>query len=362
MIGVIFFNIISLLFAWAKNELKLDRGLVLSICTIFIFLSLRYDYGNDYLGYLNGFREINGYSNFSLTNLSFKGNEIGWVYLNYIFKPFGFFAMQIFLAGFSCLVLYRFIKKYVAPKYYWVALFIYIFQPYHMLVQSSAMRQAVVISLFLFAIDFLIEKKPFYFVSVILFGTLFHSTAYFLLPLVFLSFFKIQIKFNYIIIIVFLFFSLLIFNGEIFNSVQQFISLYFEKEYSGYVEEIAEGVPIGIGFMLNFIISIVMFYYTQHQNSTWKIIIVNIIIISFLIIPLTFSLPLLTRINFYFTPLLMAAYPLALENIKEKRIRNGFMTLIILLTLYQFFYFFNSETWVKKFYEYKTIFSAPAFY
>jgi hypothetical protein len=58
----------------------------------------------------------------------------------------------------------------------------------------------------------------------------------------------------------------------------------------------------------------------------------------------------------------MAAYPLAFENIKKKTVRVGFMVLIALSTIYQFFYFFNSETWVEKFYEYKTIFSSPTFF
>jgi hypothetical protein len=362
MIGALIFNLISLFFAWNYKAFKIDDGLKLSIFILFIFLSIRYEYGNDYNNYLKLFYEINSYSNFSFSKFIIKGNEFGWVYLNYLFEPFGFFAMQLFLAAFSCFILYRFIKKYVSPKYYWWAIFIYTFQPYHMLVQSSAMRQSVAISLFLLAIEFLIEKKIFHYVVIILFGTLFHSTAYFLLPLVLLSYFNIQLKFKYIILIVFLFFGVIMFADEIFNQVQQFISLYFKKEYSGHINEDVEEVTFGIGFILNFILYIILFYYAQHQNSVWKIIILNIVIISFLIIPLTFSLPLISRLNFYFTPLLMVAYPLAFENIKKKTIRIVFMVLIALSTIYQFFYFFNSETWMKKFYEYKTIFSAPTFF
>lgn len=361
MLGAVLFNIIAILFAWVESAYHFKKGLFFSVLVIFLFLSLRFDFGNDYDDYLNIFNEINSYSNFSLTNFSIKGNEIGWVYLNYLFEPLGFFALQIFLAGFSCFVLYKFIKKFVAPKYYWWAIFIYTCQPYHMLVLSSAMRQAVVVSLFLLAINFLIDKKPFHYIGIILIGTLFHSTAYFLFPIVILSYIKIQLKFNYIFLIVFLFFGLYMFTGEIFNQVQHFISLYFEKEYSGHIQQEVKEVTVGIGFILNFIIYIILFYYTQHQNPTWKIIILNIVIISFLIIPLSFSLPLITRLNFYFTPLLMVAYPLAFENIKKNTTRIGFIVLIALSTIYQFFYFFNSETWVEKFYEYKTIFSAPTF-
>ena len=362
MIGALFFNFIAVLLARIAVLKEYQHSLSFSVICIFCFLALRYDYGNDYNNYLQLFHEINNYSSFSLSNFNFKGNEIGWLYLNYFFEPFGFFAIQIFLAGFSCFILYRFIKKYVAPKYYWWAIFIYTFQPYHMLVQSSAMRQAVVISLFLLAIDFLIEKKPFHYIGIILFGTLFHSTAYFLLPLIILSYLRIQMKFKYVIVIVFLFFGLILFNGAIFNQGQQFVSMYFDNEYSGHIQQDVNEVTVGIGFILNFIIYIILFYYTQHQNSTWQIIILNLVIISFLLVPLTFSLPLISRLNFYFTPLLMVAYPVAFENIKKKTIRIGFMVLISVSTIYQFFYFFHSETWIEKFYEYKTIFSAPTFY
>ena len=362
MIGALIFSLISLFFAWMSSVFKIHVGLKLSIFTLFIFLSIRYDYGNDYQNYLDIFHEINNYSSFSLSNLMIKGNEFGWVYLNYLFQPFGFFAMQIFLAGFSCFILYRFLKKYVPPKYYWWAIFIYTFQPYHMLVQSTAMRQAVAISFFLIAIDFLVEKKPLYFVVAILIGSLFHSTALFLLPLLLLSYVRIQLKFKYIFLIVLLFFGIILFLGEIFTQVEKFVLFYFEEEYKGYINEEIKGVKAGFGFILNFIIYIILFYFTQNQNETWKIIILNIVILSFLITPLTFNIFLVDRLNFYFTPMLMAAFPLAFENIKTKLYRNGYMVFIAFLTIYQFFYFFYSEIWIGKFYEYKTIFSAPTFF
>ncbi|MDO8965704.1 EpsG family protein [Algoriphagus sp.] len=361
MIGALYFNLLSFLIIYFSKSINRLMGLFFSVFCIFIFLAIRYDYGNDYFSYLDQFYEIQRYSSFSISNFIIKGNEIGWVYLNYFFGPLGFFAMQIFLAAFSCFVLYRFIKNYVSPKYYWFAIFIYIFQPYHMLVLSSAMRQAVVVSLFLLAIDFLIKKQSIHYIVVVLLGSLFHSTAYFLLPLVFLSYFSIQLKFKYIVIIVVLFIGSFFFIGEIFSQGQQFISLYFEKEYSGHINQSVEKSTIGLGFILNFIIYIILFYCTQHQNYLGKVIFLNIVVISFLIIPLTFSFPLISRLNFYFTPLLMVAYPIAFENIQKRTIRIGFIILISISTLYEFFSFFYSETWINHFFEYKTIFSAPNF-
>ena len=361
MIGSLFFNIIALLFALKGSLTKHSRGLLYSVISVFVFLAIRYDFGNDYLHYLERFHEINQYNSFSLDMFLIKGNEFGWVYLNHIFKPFGFFGMQIFLAGFSCYILYRFIEKYVHQKHYWFAMFIYIFQPYNMLVLSSAMRQAVVVSLFLLATDYLIQKKPFLYISIILFGSLFHTTALFLLPLVFLSYVKIKPKMIYIFLISVIPFFLIYFANNISSQASQLVFLYFKSEYSNHLNIDISTSKVGIGYALNTIIYIIYFYNLKNTKVTWQVLVFNLIVLSFLFIPLSLSIPLISRVNFYFTPFLMVGYPLALENMKKQSHKFMFIALIIFSTIYQYFYFFNSPTWTEKFYEYKTIFSILIF-
>jgi len=361
MIGSLFFNIIALLFALKGSLTKNSQGLVYSVICIFIFLAIRFDFGNDYMAYFERFYEINLNSTFLLTNFTVKGNEVGWIFLNYLFKPLGFFWMQIFLAGFSCFILYRFIKKYVPQKYYWLAIFIYIFQPYHMLVLSSAMRQAVAVSLFLLATDYLIQKKPIRYILIILFGTLFHTTALFLLPLVFLSFVKIKPKGIYIFLISVIPFSLIYFTDSIFQLTSQFILLYFEDVYSNHLKLDISSVKVGLGFTLNTIIYIILFYNLKNTKVPWQVLIFNIIVLSFLFVPLSLSIPLVSRINFYFTPFLMIGYPLALKNMKKQSYKLIFVALIMISTIYQYFNFFYSPVWTEKFYEYKTIFSASMY-
>ena len=358
MIGSLFFNIIALLFALKGSLTKHSRGLLYSVISVFVFLAIRYDFGNDYMAYFERFHEINQYYSFSLDMFLIKGNEFGWVYLNHIFKPFGFFGMQIFLAGFSCYILYRFIEKYVHQKHYWFAMFIYIFQPYNMLVLSSAMRQAVVVSLFLLATDYLIQKKPIRYISIILFGSLFHTTSLFLLPLVFLSYVKIKPKIGYIFLLTLITFLFIYFGDYIFNLSSQLILQYFEDEYSRYLKIDSSNVGVGIGFAINTIIYIILFYNFKKTKIPWQVLIFNIIVLSFLFVPLSISIPLVSRINFYFTPFLMIGYPLALKNMKKQTSKLVFVGLIFISTIYQFFHFFNSLTWIEKFYEYKTIFSA----
>jgi hypothetical protein len=356
MIGSLFFNIISCFFASGRFT-NYHRGLIYSVIIIFVFLAIRYDYGNDYIPYFERFYELNRGDFNSINPLLVKGNEIGWVYLNLLFKPFGFFGMQIFLAGFSCFILYRFIKKYVHQKYYWLAIFIYIFQPYHLLVFSSAMRQSVAISLFLFAFDYLIQKKPIHYVLVILFASLFHTTSLILLPLIFLSYVKITPKMGYIFLIFLIPFLLLFYSDLIIQQSTLFTLLYFGDEYSSYLDTDLSSYKLRIGFALNMIIYIMMFYNFRKTRITWQVITFNLIVLSFLIVPLSLSIPLISRINFYFTPFLMIGYSLALSNMKKQNYKLVFIGFIIIFTLYQYFSFFYSDTWSEKFYYYKTIFS-----
>ena len=352
MIASLFFNIIALFFALKASLNKNSNGLLYSVIIIFIFLAIRYDFGNDYLGYFMNFHEINNYDYYSI-----KGNEIGWIYLNYIFEPLGFISMQIFLAGFSCYILYRFIKKYVPQNYYWIAIFIYTFQPYHLLVFSSAMRQAIVISFFLLAIDYLMEKKPFHYIAIIMFGTLFHTTALFLLPIIIFSYVKIKPTISFIILITIISYFLYIFKDNIFILSKQFVELYFEDDYSAHLDIDLSNLKVGLGFLLNFILYIILFYQFQNAKVYSEILIFNITALSFLFIILSLSIPLVSRVNFYFTPLLMIAYPFAIKNIKLKVFKDIFIILIIFSNIYQYFIFFHSTVWQEKFYDYKTIFS-----
>ena len=106
MFTVLFINILAVFFAFSEDKKLIRHGLKISFFIIFLFLALRYDYGNDYAGYLDGFYEINKHSWIDYTNTKELFHyEAGWVFLNRLFEPLGFFAMIASLAAFSCYVL-----------------------------------------------------------------------------------------------------------------------------------------------------------------------------------------------------------------------------------------------------------------
>ena len=49
MYGIVFFNMSVVLFAYLAYKNKDDMYLKISFILIFLFLSLRYEYGNDYI-------------------------------------------------------------------------------------------------------------------------------------------------------------------------------------------------------------------------------------------------------------------------------------------------------------------------
>ena len=155
MTTVALFNIVFVLLAYLAQYKNQEYLLKFSFFLIFLFLALRYDYGNDYQSYLNVFLNLERSGSIDRFYDSNDHFELGWLYLCQLFQPLGFFAMVTMLAAFNCFIYYSFIKKFVPPHYYWFSLLLYTFDPGMMLVHSSAMRQSLAISIFIYSIEFI---------------------------------------------------------------------------------------------------------------------------------------------------------------------------------------------------------------
>ena len=193
MFTVAILNIFVVFFAYQARHKRTEFFLKVSFGLIFLFLALRYNYGNDYSAYLKGFLEVNRVETIDYFD-KYWHFDPGWIFLCRIFGPFGFFAMMAVLALFNCFVYYRFIRKYVPPAYYWFAVFFYVFNPYFMLVHSSAMRQSLAISLFIFSIDYIYKKDALRYFLCIGLAALFHTSALVLLPIYLLGVFDWKIN------------------------------------------------------------------------------------------------------------------------------------------------------------------------
>ena len=357
MIVTLLVGIISVFFAYLARYNTTRWGMKVSFVLIFLFLALRYNFGNDYKFYLSFFNKINQYEQHNYFHSS-EQIEIGWVLINRLFQPFGFFIMTAILALFNSVVYYRFINKYVQVNYQWFAVFLYAFSTGFMLIHSSAMRQSVAIGLFVFSMEYLFKKDIIRYFLCIGLASLFHGSAIVLLSVFLLALFNWRINriTGFILILVVL--SLFLLKESLAPYLDQFISIYFSK-YRKYEGTSAFGS--GIGFMFSFVLFLLMLFYDKYQERETALVF-KLAILSFIFIPLGFYVHMITRVGMYFAPATIIVYPVILADIKKPVYKTIFLFLILSFTLYTFFKFFNSEPWSDLFGTYHTIFSADKMY
>lgn len=388
-------GLIAVILTYLSQNRQNGLGLKLSFVLLFVFLALRYDYGNDYMHYLTAFKFVTSYEQISLTAWKW---EPGWVLLQSIFKPFGFFVMVWFTSLATCVLFYRFIRNYVPAQYQWLAVFLYVFDPYLILVPGSAMRQNLTIILFLLAIDFLYRRKIIIYLLVVGIGITFHKSGFVLLPLVVLPF--INIKINKMIASgFFLFFiSMYAFGHHILPYLSRFIGAHFEK-YAEYYYTGGGTITTGLGSAYMIFQLIVILYYSgieldPHSASleeelpdsmdNWmpepefvglpadhgavfpalaaRRLLFKLALIMFIVLPLSRQINMFTRIMMYFSPVMIVVFPIIAFTARDRFFKLIFMSSLMAFTLLKFWLFFLAPVWRYKFGTYQTIFSAPHWY
>jgi len=344
-------------FAYISKFNHFRWGLKFSFFLIFLFLALRYNYGNDYTSYLSGFIKINSYNKVDYFD-KYYVVEPGWILLNRIFRPFGFFAMIAVLALFNCVIYYLLIKKYVPVKYYWIAIFLYVFTPGFMLTHISAMRQSVSIALFLFSLDFLYRRAPIRYFAIIIVASFIHTSAMILLPVYLLTYAKWRINKVTIAVIVALFLLIFIFGKVISPVLYQFVRDFFER-YEPYLEVGALNTGFGAVYFSSLLL--LTLYYEQFQDKETALIF-KVAIIGFLFIPLSLLIELIGRVGMYFTPATIIVYPIIFMKMKSKITKTFFLSFLFTMVLILFFAFFESEVWREGYASYQTVFSSPRYY
>jgi len=358
MITVAIFNSIVVFYAYLARHKRTEFWLKVSFVLILLFLAFRYDYGNDYYGYLKKFQEINQVRSIDLFDKDFRF-EPGWIFLCRLFKPLGFFAMTAILALFNCFIYYRFIKKNVQPDYYWLAVFIYVFNPYFMLLHSSAMRQSVAISLFLYSTDYINKKKPICYFLCISLASVFHSSALVLLPIYLLCLFNFKM-YKFTTVILFILYVVFFVYGK---SILPYINLYINNYSPQYkIYESGGNIETGFGLIFSSVFLVIILNFAKYQKNLNSILF-NLVILSYLLLPLSVLLIMFDRIRMYFDPITIAVFPVILSNMQNNICKKIFMSTILLFTLFVLYYgFFNSNVYGKTFGTYQSVFSSPVIY
>ena len=359
---VITISIIALMLTIAESARVLKKGMAIGFGLVALLGAIHYDYGNDYMNYLQFYEHfITLPFNIDriLSGEYFK--EPGWFLINYAFKYLGgFFMMVAVLNIIQNFLIYKFIKKQVNPNWWPFAVFTYLFTTSYYLLSFSMMRQMLVIVIFL-SLWPLISKKKWLITSLILLVcSTIHSSALVLIPFSFWGF--LPVKNGKIIGIIYAGFLITLWLcGEVMNSI--FMSLSDFKSFENYVTNYGDSgftMKLGIGFLIQlipFVLSVYFFLRRNFDYSDNQKRLVALAAIHAIITPFGQIIPIVSRIGFYFGAYRIGSFPLIYKNISDKIFRNGLIALNVLITLYDYFTFFTLETWIDKYSTFHTIFS-----
>lgn len=188
-----------------------------------------------------------------------------------------------------------------------------------------------------------------------------HGSALVLLPFAFWGFIPMN-RAKYVGICYAVLLVLLWFFGDALNTIFQFAMTMDEgfSEYADRYEDGNTGLKLGLGFIINmipFILSVLFFLSKDENHSVNEKSLVALAAISFLIIPFGQIITLVSRISTYFGIFSIASLPLIYGNIKNPMARMGLISLYVLITVYDYWLFFNEGAFVKSYSSFHTIFS-----
>ena len=340
-------------------------GLEMAFVLLTSFLVIRYEWGNDYHAYLVGFQNISSIDfslifNFNELNDYFADNhfEIGWIILNILCAPIGFFGMVALLTIFQCTVIYFFIKRNVKSDYYWFAVFIYVFTYHFMLIQASMMRQAFSMTIVLCAYPYIIKKKIFKACLLILFASFFHRSAIIILPIVFGGYINLKFSLRNFFILFFVFIFLFLLKDNIATLLKSFISENF-SEYEGYTES-SDIKNISILTRIGYISMIILIAYFVRMLPKEKRLMGWMVLFA-VAYTLINPIGLAMRVMYYFLFFEIILFPFFLSRDGNFYIKLIFIFFVVIVNIRGIIMFFSSDVW-RYFLTYNTIFTADNWY
>lgn len=314
----------------------------LTFSILFLFLSLRFGYGNDYFGYY----QIHSAINSGLP--AWGDNDILFKYLNLIIP--NFYMLIAIVSLFYMISIYKLITNNIKIKHYWYSVLFLLINPYLFLVHLSGIRQTIAICFVTFAILALLNRKLFLYFMLIILAAGFHQSAIILLPLYFIinnkKLTKIQITSVFSILVLLLATPLL--------DIILIKAFEYFPEYQHYYEQELQN-SLRSTLITGFFVLFILFNINKLEGS--KIIYAKLSLIGTIISLLAFKVSMISRVGMYFEIFLILTLPHILLKIKTKAYRILLFTIIVLIYLLRYFSFFNNPMWGEHYNIYRTILS-----
>lgn len=358
MFATFIISSIAICFAYLAQFKKFKYGLEFAFIILTTFVAVRFNWGNDYLGYLEIFQRICSYAS-TEEAFRFEVVEFGWVFLNRLFKPLGFFGLTIALTIFEYFVLYRFVKRYVPKEWFWLAVFIFTFNPAFLLVTSSMMRQFLAMTIVLISIKYIFRRKWYVALLFVILASSFHASALILLPFCYIGFISFPIS-RMNAVVIFAVYLVLHFSAATLFKDYFFSILALEQfdKYEVYVADVSKEGDIGLGVVFNMILLFLILLNHKYQYPEVRLLFLLFFISNIFSLFGTIA-PLTVRLGYYFAIFMIVVYPWLFITMKKNLWLYMIIIVYIVITVRGFFQFFNSAgIWFKHFYSYQTIFSA----
>lgn len=339
----------SVIAAIQKNK-KFWFGLAFTV--LIIFAALRYDFGNDYGGYLRRYTEIRAGS-------SLFASEPMFSFLVRLCPSFYIFIAVT--SVFTIIPVYFLIKKYVVDNYKGLAVLIYCINPYLFLMSLSAIRQMLALSFFIIAIHFSKEHKVIPYLIFVALATTCHISAIILLPFYLIANDKKVSRIQVIAVV--LVFLVLLFGNYVFERLLQFGLNYFDNtNYNIYSKQ-------GGNTLRATLLSAIWFIYIViniNKLSGNTLMFAKLSLVGYMFAILAYKVSMFGRIAMYFEIFSIIAIPMIMyqnntsfkSNNKVFYLVNKYAMPMLMFTVYilRYYSFFTNPLW-ESFREYHTILS-----
>lgn len=314
---------------------------IFTFSTLFLFLALRYDYGNDYMAYFDIHNAINaGLPAWGQRDILFK-------YLNLLIPNFYWYIAIVGL--FYILTIYYMIKNNLSMKDYWFSILLLLINPYLFLVHLSSLRQTFAICFVIIATNFAVKRKLLMYCLFILIAVGFHKSAMILLPVYFiLNDSKIKKKW---IVLTYALIGLLI-GTPLFEILLYRILEYFPIHYTYYFEQGFQN-SLRATLISSFFFFLVILNINKLKGK--EMIYGKLSLIATIISLLAIKTSMITRVGMYFDIFLIITIPQIFSKIEVKAYRQILFIIMILIYLLRYFSFFNNPIWTDAYSTYTTI-------
>lgn len=317
-------------FAFLGKQKRKWYYLVIGIFLYAIIFGLRWDVGNDYIGYKYFFETINNFN-------SDSNHEIGFVTLALFIKLL-YLQYPWFFGIIAFLQLYIFSYCIKSEKYLYPYFVFVFFIGTWWLSFANGLRQILAFCIFACSLKFIEKKKWLYYYLFVALAISMHKSSFLLILAYPFFIFKDEWFKNRVIEFILIGVSLfLLFTDLIGSKVDDIVSLVLISEDYGHYAEmlITENASsIGLGWMMNLCLYFILIYYSRDIKRFYKSKKVNYLYdLSFIGICLSIIFDksmILNRLNYYFFYMVILFQSYALYYFNHKKKYLFYVTTIII--------------------------------